>query len=119
MSDSEDERERELGHRLHERLYHVSPELLSEFLFDAGVWTVKCMMCGSQNIGIPQVEIDAYEDGKTTYVNFVRIDAVSPRFSLINYRYQLICRSCGFVAELAVEPVLKWVEKRKGVFDGE
>lgn len=118
MSDSEDEREGQLAHKLHERLSKVSPELLSEFLFERGVWTVKCMMCGSQDIGIPQVEIDRYEEGKTTYVSFVRVDADGPRFSLINYHYRLICRSCGFVAELAVEPVLEWVEKKNGAGDG-
>ncbi|CNI05746.1 Uncharacterised protein [Yersinia pekkanenii] len=118
MSDSEDERERQLNQRLYDRLSKVSPELLSEFLYKRGVPVVSCLMCHSDNIGIPQTEIDNYESGKFTYISYVKVDTDGPRLSLMNYHYRLICRNCGFTSNIAVWPVLKWIEEQRNGEDG-
>ncbi|MEQ9886190.1 hypothetical protein [Pectobacterium zantedeschiae] len=119
MSNSEDERD--LGREVHERLSKVSPELLSEFLYKRGVHVVKCLMCGSEDIGIPQTqELIVYPAGSGTkvYVDYVRVESAGPNYSIMKYQYRLICRNCGFISNLAVWPVLTWIEEEKESRDG-
>lgn len=116
MSDSEDEREVLMNQQLHERLTKVSPELLSEFLYKRGVPVVRCLMCGSADIGIPQrQELTVGPDGSAdkVYVDYTGVVANGQKFSLLHCQYRLICRNCGFVSNLAAFPVLKWIELEK------
>lgn len=111
--DSEQKRQRELLDKLQRRLSKVTPELLSEFMFKRGVPVFQCLLCGSEDIGIPEVGLTTVgPDGGESikYVSYVKLDAPGPRFSIMDYQYRVICRNCGFTHHIAVWPVLKWVE---------
>lgn len=117
--EDEQERQRQLELTLQGRLEKVTPELLSEFLFKRGVETFRCLLCGSENIGIPQCDVlQTGPEGSSSkvFVDYIKLDADGPRFSLMHYQYRIICRNCGFTHHLAVWPVLKWIEE--GTNDG-
>lgn len=107
--DDEQERQRELKRTLQKRLEKVTPELLSEFLFVKGIETFKCLLCGSEDIGIPQWK-SGPKGSERAYVDYIKIDAGGPPHSLMHYQYRIICRNCGYTHQLAVWPVLKWIE---------
>lgn len=102
---------------LESRLEKVSPKHLSEFLYKRGVPVFQCLLCGSEDIGIPEVGLTTVgPDGgeSITYVSYVKLDAPGPPFSIMDYQYRVICRNCGFTHHIAVWPVLKWVEEGCG-----
>lgn len=111
--EDDQELQKEMKTELHHRLAKVSPDLLSEFLFKRGVEVFKCLLCGSEDIGIPQCHVltsDPDDDAFSTFVDYIKVDSDDPPYSLMNYQYRIICRNCGFTHHLAVWPVLKWVE---------
>ena len=111
--EDEQARQRELNTKLQRRLSKVTPDLLSEFMFKRGVETFRCLLCGSEDVGIPQCrEHISGPDGSMTkaYVDYIKVDADGPPFSLMHYQYRIICRNCGFTHHIAVWPVLKWIE---------
>lgn len=116
---SEEKRPEQLKRLLFSRLEKVTPELFAEFL-DAKVGKdIKCLSCGSLDIGIPQAQVmTAGPEGASNeaYVSFVQIDSFEPQYSLLNYEYRLICKNCGFTSHYAVYPVLNWIEQEKGSF---
>lgn len=100
---------------LQRRFEHVSPVLFSEYLYGRGVKSVKCPMCGSEDIGVPNGSVlSVGSDGSEnlTYIIPVKLDSDAPPFSLMNYEYRLICKNCSFSMHFAVWPVLKWVEEK-------
>ena len=111
--EDEQERQLELRRALQKRLEKVTPELLSEFLFLKGIETFKCLLCGSEDIGIPQCQHHTSRkngnEGKA-FVDYINVDADGPPHSLMHFQYRIICRNCGFTHHLAVWPVLKWIE---------
>ncbi|HCK1023744.1 hypothetical protein [Citrobacter braakii] len=116
---TEQERQEELTRTLFTRLEKVTPELFAEFLDERVGKEIKCLNCGSLDIGIPQAQVMTVgPDGSThgAYVSFVRIESFEPRYSLLNYQYRLICKNCGFTSHYAVYPVLNWIEQEKGSF---
>lgn len=111
--DDEKSRQRELELTLQRRLEKVTPDLLSEFLFKRGIEVFRCLLCGSEDIGIPQCNVhQSGPDGASSrsFVDYIKLDAGGPRFSLMHYQYRIICRNCGFTHHVAVWPVLKWIE---------
>lgn len=113
--EDEQQRQERLKVMLQRRLEKVTPELFSEFLFERGVWTVKCLMCGSEDISVPNattitVGPEGYHGG--TYVIPVKLDTEGPPHSLAKYEYRLICKNCSFSMHFATWPVLKWVEEK-------
>lgn len=112
----EESRQAELRIRFQRRLEKVTAELLSEFLYKRGVPVVKCLLCSSEDIVIPQTRLlQSGPDGRSsaTYVDFIKVDAGGPPLSLMHYQYRLICKNCGFTSHLAVWPVLQWLEGEK------
>lgn len=112
--EDEKQRQMQLQLTLQRRMEKVSPELLSEFLFKRGIETFKCLLCGSEDIGIPQCNLlQSGPDGSVskTFVDYIKLDADGPPFSLMHYQYRIICRNCGFTHHLSVWPVLKWIEE--------
>jgi len=101
---------------LQKRMEKVTPELLSQFMFERGVPVVKCMLCHSNDIGIPQAAklTEAGPRGSVyTYVRYVTLDTDGPRMALDNFEYRLICNNCGFTSHIAVYPVLRWIEAKE------
>lgn len=116
---TEQDRQEELTRTLFTRLEKVTPELFAEFLDERVGKEIKCLNCGSLDIGIPQTQVlTVGSDGSPhgAYISFVRIESFEPRYSLLNYQYRLICKNCGFTSHYAVYPVLNWIEKEKGSF---
>ncbi|ELQ9310381.1 hypothetical protein R3D73_003362 [Serratia marcescens] len=128
MSDDlESSREKSLKLQLLKKFEKVTPDLFSEFLYIKGVKVIHCLMCGSEDIGIPQhiapKKMDCLADDEEmffSYVSPVKVDSDGPRYSLMNYEYRVICRNCGFVSSFAAWPVVNWIEKKsvKGDVDG-
>ncbi|MDR7343163.1 hypothetical protein J2X14_001575 [Pantoea alhagi] len=117
QNEHEKQRLAALACKLQKRLEKVTPELLSEFLFERGIPVVKCLMCGNNDISIPQAAVLAAsaEGSKAyTYVRYVTLNTDSSPFTLDSFEYRLICNSCGFTSHFAVYPVLKWVEEKDG-----
>lgn len=100
---------------LQRRLEKVTPELFSEYLFERGVKTVICPMCGSDDISIPNASsMTVGPEGceSNTYAIPVKLDTDGPPYSLVKYEYRLICKNCAFSMHFATWPVLKWVEQK-------
>ncbi|HBV6758986.1 MULTISPECIES: hypothetical protein [Klebsiella] len=113
--DKEQERQQQLQLSLQDRLQKVSPELFAEFLSKKGVNSEYCPVCGSNDIGTPQVDVMTVgPDGasRRTYIDYVKLIAGGTPHSLAHYQYRLICNTCGYTAHFAVYPVLKWVEDK-------
>ncbi|MGQ8844007.1 hypothetical protein ACUTQW_16420 [Serratia sp. TSA_7] len=114
--EDENERQRQIKQTLQNRMERVTPDLLSEFLFTQGVQTFRCLLCGSEDIGIPQCNVHkSGPEGSSsvTFVDYIKLDASGPPHSLMHYQYRVICRNCGFTHHIAVLPVLEWVEGDK------
>lgn len=113
--EDEIERQARLKLKLQRRLEQVTPELFSEFLFDRGVWIVKCLMCGSEDISVPNASVITVgpEGGESsTYVIPVQLETEGPPYSLVKYEYRLICKNCSFSMHFATWPVINWVEQK-------
>lgn len=111
------DRQRELTTLLHKRLEKVTPALFAEFLYKRGVPDVRCLLCGSESIGIPEtslLSVGPEGTGNTSYLNFVKVETYGPPYSLMDYQYRLICKNCGYTSHIAVWPVLKWIEEDNG-----
>lgn len=114
---TEQERNEELTRALFSRLEKVTAELFADFLVLKVGKEIKCLNCGSFDIGIPQTQLmTVAPDGSShgSYISFVRIESFEPRYSLLNYQYRLICKNCGFTSHYAVYPVLNWIEQERG-----
>lgn len=119
MEESEqDQRERELMEILWKKFKALSPELFSQFLAQRGVGTVRCPICGGDDMAVPQVTEQIYSDGKPTgawfsYVNPSKVSSFGfePIHSLLQYNYRLICKNCGYENRFSAHPVLSWLEK--------
>ncbi|WP_064511711.1 hypothetical protein [Buttiauxella gaviniae] len=112
----EDDRQRKNSLTLQRRLEQVTPALLSEFLYKRGIPVFTCLLCGSEDIGIPECGvIQTGPDGseRKTFVDYIKLEADGPPSSIMQYQYRVICRNCGFTHHIAVWPVLKWVEEGK------
>lgn len=112
-------REKLLGELLQQKFEKVTPKLFSEFLYVKGVQVIRCLMCGSEDIGIPQHLTSQAKDNHIaptedffSYVSPVKVDTDGPKFSLMNYEYRVICRNCGFVSSFAAWPVMNWIEQK-------
>ncbi|EAT9391678.1 hypothetical protein EOV56_17690 [Salmonella enterica subsp. enterica serovar Tennessee] len=113
--EDEKQRQMQLQLTLQRRLEKVTPELFSEYLFERGVWTVKCPMCGSTDISVPNASSLTVGPGgseSSIYVIPVKLDTEGPPHSLVKYEYRLICKNCSFSMHFATWPVLKWVEQK-------
>ena len=114
----QDEEQRQLTFRyqLQQRLAKVTPELLSQFLYERGVPVVTCLLCHSNDIVIPQASVltvGSHLGSNHTFVRHTVLDTDGPPLALDRYEYRLICGNCGYTSHIAVYPVLKWVEARE------
>lgn len=112
----EEQRQTMLRHQLQRRLEKVSPELLSQFLYERGVPVVTCLLCHSNDIVIPQaavLTVGSPVESSHIYVRHTLLDTDGPPLSLDRYEYRLICNNCGYTSHIAVYPVLKWIEARE------
>lgn len=110
----EEQRQAALRYQLSQRLEKVTPELLSQFLFERGVPVVTCLLCHSNDIGIPQAALLSVGSRHETYtyVRYTTLQTDGPPLALDNFEYRLICNNCGFTSHVAVYPVLRWVESK-------
>lgn len=123
----EEARERELSVILQRKFETVTPELFSEFLYIKGVPVVRCLMCGSEDMGIPQqtshinplMNPGVNSKNTVTYVDPVKVDGGGARFTIMNYEYRVICRNCGFVSSFAAWPVMNWIELKSAKGDAD
>lgn len=113
----EEQRQAALRYQLQRRLEKVTPELLSQFMYERGVPVVKCLLCHSNDIGIPQASVFTVGSSvgeNHTYVRHTVLNTDGPPLALDRYEYRLICNNCGYTSHIAVYPVLKWLESRGG-----
>ncbi|AFB83810.1 hypothetical protein ACWYBI_003082 [Salmonella enterica subsp. enterica serovar Cerro] len=113
--EDEKKRQMQLQLTLQRRLEKVTPELFSEYLFERGVKTVICPICGSDDISIPNASsMTVGPEGceSNTYAIPVKLDTEGPPYSLVKYEYRLICKNCAYSMHFATWPVLKWVEQK-------
>lgn len=115
MQDDE-QRQVDLRLALQRRLERVSPELFAKFLYEKKVQAVRCVMCGSEDLGTPQAQVfEMGPHGSTikSYVDSVNVVGGNAPHSLANYQYRLICNNCGFTIHFAAYPVIKWIEEQE------
>ncbi|EPO3378563.1 hypothetical protein ACT9WY_004698, partial [Enterobacter hormaechei] len=82
--EDEKQHQMQLQLTLQRRLEKVTPELFSEYLFERGVKTVICPICGSDDISIPNASsITVGPDGceSSIYAIPVKLDTEGPSYS--------------------------------------
>lgn len=98
---------------IQKKLERVTPELLSEFLYKRGVKVFRCMLCGGEDVAIPQRTINPCQSNEVIIADATMGDANGHPQAIMNYQYRVICKECGYVHFISALPIKDWLDKRE------